>query len=309
MLFIPICILALLSSHAIAAKIYGATALTGGAAGALDAIADASLADKDCAVVFVQSGSVYHYVYKADSTAAESSPTVITPDDVSGDGRWLLEPYYIASGTYEPAFDFGTGVGDINTDDIPEGSTNKYEADSGTNTGDETAASIEGIMTGADAVTTIADADTMSIVVGGVLKKITGANAKTEFGGSGGSIDIITVTETGALTADQLTGSRIEYTGTGTATFTLGTASDAYALSQGASTFIFLATHGAYFDPVAGDKITYIDGSIHTLDDGDKLAALTPSKYDAFTIRPVKDGADYQWLIHCSTGLYGDGGP
>ena len=125
----------------------------------------------------------------------------------------------------------------------------------------------------------------------------------------GGGIDIVTVTETGTLTAEQLTGSRIEYIGAATSTFTLGSAEDAYKLSQGASTFIFLATVGAYFDPAVGDKITYIDGSIHTLDDGDKLAALTPAKYDAFTIRPVKDGADYQWLIHCSTGLYEDGGP
>lgn len=42
-----------------------------------------------------------------------------------------------AAGNYEPAFDFGTGAGDINTDDIPEGGTNKYERDTGTNTGDQ----------------------------------------------------------------------------------------------------------------------------------------------------------------------------
>lgn len=151
----------------------------------------------------------------------------ITPDDIHYPSEKLVKDSLDGK---ESAFDFGTGAGDINTDDIPEGGTNKYEKDSGTNTGDEpdasltvkgiieiaddteslagtdtgkavtpagvkiygdvnykdpaeTAASIGDIMTGADAVTTIADADTMSIVVGGVLKKITGVNAKSEFGG------------------------------------------------------------------------------------------------------------------------------
>lgn len=70
----------------------------------------------------------------------------------------------------------------------------------------ETAASIEDIMTGADAVTTVGDADTVSIVVGGVLKKITGANAKTQFAdGTGLSAASISETNTGTSTAKALT--------------------------------------------------------------------------------------------------------
>lgn len=122
-------------------------------------------------------------------------------------------------------------------------------------------------------------------------------------------VDIITVTETGTLTAAQLTGSRIFYTGTGTATFSFGTAQDAYELGEGASTFIFMATEGSYFDPAAGDKITFIDGTTHTMDDGDKMSALSPAKYDSFTIMPILDDGDYQWLIYCIRGTYEDGGP
>jgi len=103
------------------------------------------------------------------STITEADPTVDTSAEIQA---------IIGSGVYEPAFDFGTGAGDVNTDDIPAGSVNLYERDTGTNTGNETAASIEDIMTGADAATTPVDADTMSSVVSGVLKKITWANIK-----------------------------------------------------------------------------------------------------------------------------------
>jgi hypothetical protein len=114
MLLVTICILFGGVAPAMASKIYAATALTGGAAGALDAIADASLADKDGAVVFVQNGYVYYYVYDSSSTASESSPDVITPDDVSGDGRWILTDAYIPSGTYEAAGITASDISDKN---------------------------------------------------------------------------------------------------------------------------------------------------------------------------------------------------
>jgi hypothetical protein len=73
-----------------ATNIYGAIALTGGAAGALDAIDGTGLADKDTAIVFAQAGRIYHYILDADSAAAESSPGVIAPDANGGDKRWIL---------------------------------------------------------------------------------------------------------------------------------------------------------------------------------------------------------------------------
>lgn len=70
-------------------NIYGATALTGGATGALDAIDGAALADLDIALV-VTATAVYHYSLDADSGAAESSPDVISPDANAGTKRWVL---------------------------------------------------------------------------------------------------------------------------------------------------------------------------------------------------------------------------
>lgn len=82
-IFVPDAVLAV-------TNIYGATALTGGASGALDEIDGADLADKDIALVAVQTDSLYVYVLDADSAAAENSPTVISPDTNAGDKRWLL---------------------------------------------------------------------------------------------------------------------------------------------------------------------------------------------------------------------------
>jgi len=121
--------------------------------------------------------------------------------------------------------------------------------------------------------------------------------------------DLVIVTGSQSLTAEQLTGSRVFYTGSGTSTFTLGSAQDAYELGTQASMFYFMSTNGAYFDPASGDKITFIDGTVHTMDDGDKMSALVPAKYDAFVIVPVLDSGDYQWMFYCVRGLYQDGGP
>ena len=68
--------------------IYKETALTGGGAGALDAIDGDSLSDGDIAMVF--SGStVYLFELDASSGAAESSPGIIAPDTNPGDKRWI----------------------------------------------------------------------------------------------------------------------------------------------------------------------------------------------------------------------------
>lgn len=69
---------------------YWATALTGGGAGALDAIDGADLATGDMALV-VTSSSFYSYYMDAASGAAESSPTIISPDTNAGNKRWLLK--------------------------------------------------------------------------------------------------------------------------------------------------------------------------------------------------------------------------
>lgn len=69
---------------------YKCTALTGGGAGALDAVAAAGLGDGDLAIVMA-SGSLYHYELDADSGLSEASPDVIRPDDEAGDKRWILQ--------------------------------------------------------------------------------------------------------------------------------------------------------------------------------------------------------------------------
>jgi len=72
-----------------AANGYGATALTGGTAGCLDAINGATLVDGDKAFV-VTTTQMYVYNMDASSATAESSPTVISPDSNAGDKRWEL---------------------------------------------------------------------------------------------------------------------------------------------------------------------------------------------------------------------------
>jgi len=80
---------------------YLATSLTGGVSGALDAL-DISgvgspntydLIDGDSCIVTSLSGAngySYQYVFDADGTDAEASPTVIRPDDYSTAGVWRL---------------------------------------------------------------------------------------------------------------------------------------------------------------------------------------------------------------------------
>jgi len=74
------------------------TALTGGAAGALDSIDGTALQDGEVAHVWI-SNVLYIYRLDADSAAAESSPAIIAPDTNAGDKRWILQSYYSGPGT------------------------------------------------------------------------------------------------------------------------------------------------------------------------------------------------------------------
>jgi hypothetical protein len=80
-------------------KTWNATALTGGAVRALDAIPTASLTDGDRAFV-VASGTIYYYEFDATGTAAESSPSVMRPDDYSTAGNWILSRWYTQETNY-----------------------------------------------------------------------------------------------------------------------------------------------------------------------------------------------------------------
>lgn len=68
---------------------YGATALTGGTSGCLDAINGATLVNGDKAIVNTTT-STYFYNLNSTSAASESSPDIIAPDTNAGDKRWLL---------------------------------------------------------------------------------------------------------------------------------------------------------------------------------------------------------------------------
>ena len=74
-----------------AIKTWNATALTGGATRALDAIAISSLTDGDRAFV-VASGKLYVYEFDSSATDAETMPTTtqyIRPDDYATAGVWV----------------------------------------------------------------------------------------------------------------------------------------------------------------------------------------------------------------------------
>jgi len=93
-----------------AANGYGATALTGGTAGCLDAINGATLLDGDKAFVTTTT-TFYIYSLDDDSAAAESSPNIISPDTSAGDKRWILLTYYGISDTaFTPAWDAVTTI-------------------------------------------------------------------------------------------------------------------------------------------------------------------------------------------------------
>ena len=74
-------------------------ALVGGAAGALDDLLVATLAEGDRAEVSTISGATvitYSYVFDASATTAELSPYAIRPDDYSSAGVWFLAQKYVS---------------------------------------------------------------------------------------------------------------------------------------------------------------------------------------------------------------------
>lgn len=96
----------------LASKLFAASALTGGAAGALDAIAVAGIADGDIALVGTTDGNFYSYTYESSSATAESSPTVIKPDDNSGNGRWILQYHAVSGAVQIQNFNLSIQAGD-----------------------------------------------------------------------------------------------------------------------------------------------------------------------------------------------------
>lgn len=83
------------------------TLLTGGTAAALDSVDGNSLVDGDVAIVLA-GGYFYAYLLDADSGAAESSPSVISPDTNAGTKRWINQSVaaVVAGLTFA---DLGTG--------------------------------------------------------------------------------------------------------------------------------------------------------------------------------------------------------
>jgi len=112
-------------------SIYGATGYVGGGDGAVDNIKYATLTDGD--IVIVADLNEYSAIlrFESSSTASESSPDVIAPDDVgANNGRWILCDWYV---------DILTVSGDI---DI----TGAIQITEGIGT-DQTASGIKGVFT------------------------------------------------------------------------------------------------------------------------------------------------------------------
>ena len=72
---------------------YFATALTGGASGALDAIDGTALINNDIAMA-VLGGITRIYRLDDNSAMTEASPYIITPDTNAGNKRWILQPMW-----------------------------------------------------------------------------------------------------------------------------------------------------------------------------------------------------------------------
>jgi hypothetical protein len=161
---------------------------------------------------------------------------------------------------------------------------------------------------GADTASEVAVEDTEENFTGEDVEAVL-AEIKDELDGITPTLSIIELTGTTSLTADQLTNSRIFLGHSALATYTFASAQDAYELGEPVTVFIFTTTNPADFDCQAGDKITYVAGEKTTMDDGDKMSAVSPELYDSFVVTPIKIGADYQWLINCVSGDYEDGGP
>jgi hypothetical protein len=71
-------------------KMFGAILGTGGSSGALDSIRISVLTDGDMAIVGDSSEEAHIYRFESSSTASESDPQAIRPDDYSTSGVWIL---------------------------------------------------------------------------------------------------------------------------------------------------------------------------------------------------------------------------
>lgn len=71
-------------------KIYFATKLHGGGAGALDDIDGATLYDGDVALVVDLQRGMFWYRYDQDNAGVDNSHTIIAPDTGAVNGRWVL---------------------------------------------------------------------------------------------------------------------------------------------------------------------------------------------------------------------------
>lgn len=165
--------------------IFVKTTRTGGGSGAMDAIDGADRGDtnplqSEDTCFIMESGTAYIYFGNDSSAATDDGINIIAPLTNAGDFRWILQ-----------------GFG-ITKDSTPaSGSTNAIESGwvyehatsatahgiSGTNTGDEDAASIAAIITGATAATQtppIVDADEWPFykIVNSALRKATWTNIK-----------------------------------------------------------------------------------------------------------------------------------
>ena len=97
-------------------NIYGATSLTGGSAGALDAIDGAILVDSDAAIVLIKGGNVYFYVLNASLGQSEVSPTIIVPNSNAGTKCWVLTQSYSTSGDFSGySYLIPWGLSDVTT--------------------------------------------------------------------------------------------------------------------------------------------------------------------------------------------------
>jgi hypothetical protein len=73
------------------AKVFYRQGLTGGGSTNLDAQVSSGIANDDFAFTVHTDGKIYAHRYNSSSAAAESSPSVIQPDDTPATGRWLMQ--------------------------------------------------------------------------------------------------------------------------------------------------------------------------------------------------------------------------
>jgi len=71
-------------------KIFGAIGLIGGANGSLDTVKISTLSDGDLAIAVDSNEEAHIYRFESSSTAAESSPQAVRPDDYATAGVWIL---------------------------------------------------------------------------------------------------------------------------------------------------------------------------------------------------------------------------